>query len=132
VWDSAGTCRNVSGDLNSVTLAWTRDNPDTTTLGKVNVQRITGIRDAQLSGAGIWNSDNTTGTDDIFSALMGASNVHTMVAWAPAGCAVSGCPLYSGCFQISQYEPTGPVNGPVAYNWTFQLSSGSITAGSVA
>ena len=130
VYDSGGSPRNVSGDINSVTLSWTRDNPETTTLGKVNVQRITGIRDATMSGAGIWNADNASGTDDIFSTLMGASNVHTLIQWAPAGCIVSGCPIYSGCFQISQYEITGPVNGPVAYNWTFQLSSGSITAGS--
>ena len=130
--DTGGTCRNVSGDLNSVTLSWTRDNPDTTTLSKVNVQRITGIRDATLTGAGIWNADQTPGTDDIFSTLMNASNVHTLIQWAPAGCAVSGCPVYSGCFQISQYEIAGPVNGPVAFNWSFQLSSGSVTTGCVA
>jgi len=121
----------VSGDLNSVTLSWTRDNPDVTTFGDVNVNRLTGIRDATLNGAGIWNSD-TNATDDVFSALMNASNVNTMIAWAPAGCAVSGCPLYSGCFQINEYSPTGPVNGPVAYSWAFQLASGSITTGSVA
>jgi len=130
VWDAGGTCRNMSGDKNSVTLSWNRNNPETTTFGKVATQRIAGLHDGVLSGAGIWNSDASSGIDAIFSGIMAAS-IPTLVQYAPGG-SVSGCRLYSACYQMSKYDVVGPVNGVVAVNWEFQLASGSITVGSVA
>ena len=129
VWDSAGTCRNISGDLNSVTLGWTRDNPDVTTFSHNDIARIAGLRDAQLSGAGVWNTDDTTGIDAVFAGLL-SSSVNTLVKWCPGACS-SGSPLYTACFLLSQYEVSGPVNGPVGVSYTFQLSSGSLSASSV-
>lgn len=129
VYDSGGTCRNLSGDKNSVTLSWSRNNPETTTFGKVAVQRIAGLQDATLSGAGIWNSDATTGIDVVLSGLIAASTP-ALVLFAPGG-SVSGCQLYSACMQISKFDVVGPVNNVVAVNWEFQLGSGSITDGSV-
>lgn len=130
VWDAGGTCRNMSGDKNSVTLAWSRNNPETTTFGKIAVQRIAGLQDTTLSGAGIFNSDDSTGIDAVFSGIMAAS-LNTLVELAPGG-SVSGCPLYSACYQMSKYDIVGPVNGVVAVNWEFQMGSGSLTAASVA
>jgi hypothetical protein len=131
IWvdDSGGTCRNMSGDKNSVTLAWNRNNPETTTFGKTTVQRIAGLQDAVLSGAGVFNTDDTTGIDAVFSGIMAAS-VNTRVQLAPAG-SVSGCPLYSACYQMSKYSIVGPVNGVVAVNWEFQIASGSLTSACV-
>lgn len=131
VWDSGGTCRNLSGDLNNVTLSWTRDNPAVTTFGDVAEQRIAGIQDATLNLAGLYNSAETTSVNAVLEALMTASTVNTLINWAPAG-SVSGCPLYSGCFLISSFEVNGPQGGPVAITAAFQMANGSVTAGSVA
>lgn len=130
VWDAAGTCRNISGDKNSVTLSWSRNNPETTTFGKIAMQRIAGLHDVTLSGTGIFNTDDTTGIDAVFSGIMNAS-LNTLIQLAPAG-SVSGCPLYSACYQMSKYDIVGPVNGVAAVNWEFQHGSGSLTAASVA
>lgn len=130
VFDAGGTCRNMSGDKNSVTMAWAKNNPETTTFGKIATQRMSGLYDVTLSGAALFNTDDTTGIDAVFSGLMAAS-VNAEIKLAPAG-SVSGCPLYSACYQISKYDIVGPVNGAIAVNWEFQLSSGSLTSASVA
>lgn len=129
VWDSAGTCRDLSGDHNNVTLDWTRDNPQVTTLGDDTHQRLAGIRDATLTGAIVWNS-GTGAVDSVLSALMSASTI-TLVHFAP-GASSTGCPLYSGCMLISALNVNSPVNGPVAANFTMQIASGSVTVGTVA
>lgn len=126
VWDASGTCRNLSGDKNSITLAWDKNNPETTTFGKVATQRIAGLTDATLSGAGIWNSDDTTGLDDVLGGILAASTP-TLVQFSPAG-SLAGCPMYSACYQMSKYDVIGPIGGVVAANWEFQLASGSLTA----
>ena len=130
IWidDSTGTCRNLSGDFNSVTMSWTKDNPDTTTFGKTTTQRISGLRDMNLNGAGIWNT-GAASADDVLGGLMAAS-INTLVRYAPGG-SVSGCPLYSACMQLASYEISGPIAGPVGISWAFQHASGSVTDGTV-
>ena len=130
LWDSGGTCRNVSGDLNNIALSWTRDNPDTTTFGKTTVQRIGGLQDATLTGAGLFNTAETTSINAILEALMAASATNTLVNWVPGAC-LSGCPMYSACMLLSAFDVTAPVNGPAAISYTFQIASGSVTSGSV-
>ena len=129
VWDASNASRNISGDLNSATLFYTRDNPDVSTFGNNDVQRIAGLRDCTLSGAGFYNTDDSTGIDAIFSGLI-SSSVYTLVKFVPGPCS-SGSPLYTGCFLLSQYEISGPQNGPIGVNYTFQLASGSLSASSV-
>lgn len=129
LWDSGGTSRMLTQDLNSYGLAWTRDNPATTTFGKESVQRISGIRDATLSLAGIWNEEAASGIDIVLSGLLAASN-NALVRFMPAGC-ISGCAFYTGCFLVSQYQMTAALNGAVAITATLQLSSGSISASTV-
>ena len=63
MWDAGGTCRNLSGDKNNVTLAWDRENSESTTFGKIALQRLTGLQDATISGAGVWNSDSDSGSE---------------------------------------------------------------------
>ena len=128
VWDTGGTCRNLSGDKNSVTMSWNKSNPETTTFGKIATQRIAGLYDVVLSGAGIFNTDASTGINTVLAAIMAAST-NTLVNLLPAG-SVTGCPLYSACYQLSKYEIVGPVNGVTAVNWEFQLASGSLTQAS--
>lgn len=125
--DSAGTQRDLSGDTNSATWTWSRDNPDTTTFGKDSIQRIAGLRDATLNFAGIWNS-GTGVVDAVLSGIMAAS-LNTLVRYAPAN--VSGCPLFAACMLLQSYEVSAPVNGVVAFTGAFQLSSGSVSASTV-
>ena len=90
--DDGGTVRDLSGDMNSVTLTWTKENFDTMTFGKDNMQRISGFRDVTLTGAGIWNGTETTSIDAVLSGLLSGSKV-TVACYAPGG-SVSGSPLY--------------------------------------
>ena len=129
VFDNAGTSRNISGDLNSYSLAWTRDNPATTTFGKDSVQRISGIRDATMSIAGIWNTETASGNDVVMNGLLGGS-ANALIRFMPAGC-TTGCVFYTGCFLVSQYQMQAALTGAVAWTGTMQLSSGSISASSV-
>jgi hypothetical protein len=126
IWDTAGTCRNLSGDMNNVVLTWTKDNPESTTFGKDTKQRLSSIRDATLTGAGIWNG-SANAIDATLTAILAAS-ANTLVAYAPGG-SITGCALYSACMQLQSYSVTGPLNGPVAIAYSFQVSSGSVTVG---
>jgi len=124
VHDSAGTQRTLSGDTNATTFTWSRDNPDVTTYGNDSIQRISGLRDAALTFAGIW-STGTGNVDAVLAGIMAAS-LNTLVRFAPAN--VAGCPLFAACYLLQSYEVTSPVNGVVAYTGAFQLSSGSVSA----
>ena len=129
VSDSGGTCRNLSGDMNNVVLSWTRANVDVTVFGTCDVDRLPGIRDATLAGAGFYNETDTTGIHAILEGIM-SSRATTCINYAPAG-SVSGCRLISGCYLISDYSITGPIGGAVAIAFTFQQTAGSLIFGSV-
>src|SRR5512139_2090680 len=125
LWDATGASRNVSGDMNSITMTWTRDNTDSTTFGQDSTQRVPGIYDAKMTGGAIFSGQDTTGIDAVMAAIMAASN-NTLVHYLPAG-SRSGSPLYSGCFLVDQWEISGAVGGTVAATWSFSLASGSLT-----
>lgn len=127
--DATGACQNVSGDLNSIVLTRTRDNPDTTTLGQVEHQRIGGLLDATLTGAYVWNGTETTGAPQVFDGLLGAS-LPTRIQYAPGG-SISGCPLYTASMLINSHAHTAGVNAPVVGTFAFQMASGSLISGSV-
>lgn len=128
-WDSSGTCRDISGDLNNITLAWNRDNPETTTLGKDTIQRMAGLRDVTLTGAAVWNSDSGSGAWDVLDDLMSGSIV-TLLKYVP-GASITGCPMLTGCFLISALGLAGPVNAPTGLTFSFQIASGSLSASTV-
>lgn len=130
IWDNAGTSRNVTFDLSSITLSYSRDNPAVTTFGDDSVQRISGIRDATLSGAFIWNSDSASGLRDVIEDLTSTSTV-TVIRWLPGGC-TTGCPIWTGCYLLSAYEENATLDGAVQATFTFQLAAGSLTACALA
>jgi len=130
VTDSGGTCRNISGDMNNIVLSWSKANVDVTTFGLSDVDRIPGIRDATLTGAGFYNETDTTGIHAVLQGIMAASTA-TCINFAPAG-SVSGCQLISGCYLISSYEITGPIGGAVAATFSFEQTAGSLIFGTVA
>ena len=129
ITDSGGTCRNLSGDLNNIVLSWSKANIDTTTFGMSDTERIQGIRDATLTGAGFYNETDTTGIHAVLQGIMAASTA-TCIIYAPGG-SVAGCVLISGCYLIASYEITGPIAGAVAAAFSFEQASGSLIFGTV-
>jgi len=125
IWDNSAASRNATPDLTSLSLSWSRNNPDATTFGKDSVQRISGLRDATLSGAFIYNTD-TNGIRDVLEDLTSTSTVTLLKFISASG--VAGCPMWTGCFLLSAYEESVPLDGPVAATFTFQLASGSLSA----
>lgn len=128
IWDNSGASQNATGDLTSVTMSWSRDNPAATNFGDDSVQRISGIRDVTLNGAIIWNS-GTNAVENVLTTLA-AGSVMSLVRWLPGGC-TTGCPAYTACMLLSAYEESATLDGPVTATFSFQLASGSLTASSV-
>jgi len=129
IWDANGASRDVSGDMNSITATWSRDNTDSTTFGQDSIQRVPGIYDYKLTGGAIFSGADTTGIDAVMAGVMAAS-LNTLVHYMPAG-ARSGSPLYSACMLVDQWELSGEVKSTVAATWSFSLASGSVTVASV-
>ena len=129
IYDSGGTLRNVSGDMNDIKLSWSRDNTDSTTFGQDSIQRVPGIYDAKITGGAIFSGQDTTGIDAVMAGIMAAS-ANTLVHYLPAG-SRSGSPMYSGCFLVDNWDISGGVKSTVAATWSFSLASGSLTVGTV-
>lgn len=128
IWDNSGASQNATGDMTSVTMSWSRDNPAATNFGDDSVQRISGVRDVTLTGAIVWNSGTNTVTN-ILSTLASGSTM-SLVRWLPGGC-TTGSPQYTACMLLSAYEENATMDGPVTATFTFQLASGSLTASTV-
>ncbi len=126
IWDTGGTCRNMSGDINNAVLTWSKDNVDSTTFTKDTKQRLSNLRDATFVFAGIWNG-SANAVDPTLAAIMAAS-ANTLINFIPGG-SITGCALYAACMQLQSYAITAPLNGAVAVAATFQISSGSVTVG---
>lgn len=128
VWDSSGTSRSLTGDMTNVTLSWSRTNSEMTAFTDDTVQRLSGIRDATLTGAAVWNND-TNQIETVLQGLLTAS-ANTLLRYFPAGC-ISGSAFYTGCFLLNQYQVQSPVDGVVTATFAFEISSGSLTASTV-
>jgi hypothetical protein len=121
-----------TADISSISDNWTRDNPQTTTMGKQMHTRIAGLQDYAITVAYVWNSDTVTASAvNTFLDNQFAASGNTCINYAPGG-SITGCPLYSACMLISQHDRTAPVNGVVAGTFTLQNSSASVIAGSCA
>ncbi len=126
VWDTAGASQPITGDIMNVTLSWPRNNPDITTLGNSTTQRLDGLRDVSIKGAGIWN----TGTNNAPCVLGGimAGSLISLVKWWPAGSANTGCMFWTACMILSSYEENTGVNQAVGMAFEFQQASVSVSA----
>jgi len=127
IYDSTSACRDVSGDLNSITVSWTRDNIETTTMGKDSKQRLSGIKDFSIQFAGLHNAETASGVVTLLEN-MGSTSAINLIKCYP-GASTSGCLLYTACMLLSAFDHNSPVNGPVAVSGTLQLAAGSPTSG---
>lgn len=130
IWDVTGASRDLSGDFNNVTMSVSRDNPTTTTFGQDTQSRVPGVQDVQFSLAGVYSPSANVSAASVLGELIAAS-LNTLFRWMPAG-SLTGCPMFTACVLISQFEAQGPQSGIAAISATFQGSSGSLTRGTVA
>ncbi len=126
LWDSTSACRDISGDMNSLTVSWTRDNIETTTMGKDSKQRLSGIKDFSIQYAGLHNAETASGIVTVLENMASTSAIN-LVRAHPGG-SITGCIVYNACMLMSAYDHNAPVNGPVAVTFTMQLAAGSPTS----
>ena len=129
VWldDAAGTCRNLSGDINNVTFNRTKSPGETTTFGDNSMQReVDGLRDGSWDVSSIFNTNGSaTAVVGILDDLY-VSSFMSRLKYLPAG-SVSGSPIYEACVALTSYNMAQPVDGIVTVNWSVALAAGSIT-----
>ncbi len=126
MFPSGAACANLTGDLNSVSIKFSKNNPENTTFGKSTAQRLSGIRDYTVDYAGFWNSASNEST--VITELN--ASLYTLFLIAPAS--ITGCPTYSGCGLINNLTITGPTDGPVAISFSLHSGTGSLTRGTAA
>lgn len=126
LWDTTSACRDISGDMNSLTVSWTRDNVETTTMGKDSKQRMSGIKDFSIQYAGLHNAETASGIVTLLENMASTSAINLVKA-NPGG-STAGSISYTACVLMSAFDHNAPVNGPVAVSFTLQLASGSPTS----
>lgn len=129
IWDVAGASRDLSGDFNNVTMSVSRENPTTTTFGQDTQSRVPGVQDVQFSLAGVYSPSPNLSAASTLGEIIAAS-LNTVIRWMPAG-SITGCPMFTACVLISQFEAQGPQSGIAGISATFQGSSGSLTRSTV-
>lgn len=121
--DSTGTCQNISGDGNTVTINWSAEAPETTGFGATEKVRLPGgIEDVTIDLSGYWNATATSGIDTILSGILGGSTIITI---APGGSS-GGSPNYTACAVLLNYNVEAAYDGVVGYTANFALCSGSM------
>lgn len=129
--DQGGTCRNMSGDHNSITFNRSKNNPETTTFGDRSVQReVDGLLDAGLDVTAIWSSGSATEVTGLLDEMW-AGSLHSRIQYMPAG-SVAGCPIYTACMRLSTLAVNQPVDNLVTQNYSLALAAGSVTQACIA
>jgi len=125
--DQSGTCMDMQGDTNSITLNFSKNNPEATTMGDNTVQRIDGLRDASIDVTSIWNSGASS--DSVVGLIdeMYAGSLTSRVQYAPGGCS-AGCPIYTASMVLANAAVNSPVDGVTTLNYSLQIATGSMTA----
>lgn len=129
--NQSGACQNVTGDTNNITSNFSKNNPDSTTLGNNTMQRIDGLRDFTLDVSSIWETGDSGDTTIELLDEMYAGSLTTRAQYAPGG-SVSGCPLYTASMRLATYSQAQPVDGIATANYSLQIASGSLVIASVA
>lgn len=125
--DQAGTCRDMTGDTNSITFNRSKNNPESTTMGYNTVQRIDGLRDASLDVTSVWD---TSGSEDAVVGLlddMYEGSLISRIQYTPGG-SISGSPICTASMRLGTLSHNSPVDGITMLNYSLQMGSGSVTA----
>ena len=127
--DQAGTCRNMTGDVTSITFNRTKNLAEVTTMGSPHVQRIDGLRDATMDVTGLFSTCGTAAAVIGLLDNMYSNSALARVQYFPAG-SISGCPVYTASMRMSNYSINQPIDGPVAVNFSLAATT-AITAACV-
>lgn len=114
--DSAGTLRDISDVLNSVSISREADTAEVSVLGTDDKAYISGLRDATISIEGM--SDVTTE-----GYLTGVLGVVTDFEFYPAGEGV-GQVKYTGTAILTSFESASELGGAVTVSGEFQVTGG--------
>lgn len=122
--DSGGTARDVSADLNDISVDITVNNPETTAFGDTFVTRSgSGIRDYTLTLTGYYNDTASTGLETVLNGILATIRVFK---YLPAG-STAGNRFYSGSVLVDGYSISNPVDGVVTLTANFSGAAGSLT-----
>jgi hypothetical protein len=122
--ETSNVARTVSGDVNTCTLAFNAETPESTGFGDTTRTRLpSGLKDWTLTFAGHFNDTATTGIETVLWGLLGAQ---TVMVFGPAG-STSGYVKYSGSGILQDYNVESPVEGKVNVSGTVVASAGSLT-----
>ena len=127
VWkidDSAGTLRDISGDVSSVDFPEEVGTAETTGLGASARSFIPTLKGATASVQGFFNSAATTGSDTVLSGLVGLATSSTF-EFGPEGSA-TGKIRYTGESYVTRYQKSAPVDGVVSFSLDLQVT-GAVT-----
>lgn len=122
--DSGGTIRDVSTDLNDITIDITVNNPEDTAFGDTFITRsASGLRDYSMSVSGWYDDTASTGIETVLQGILAEIGVFK---YLPGG-SVTGNRIYSGCVVLDSYGVTSPVDGMITLTAAFSGAAGSLT-----
>lgn len=133
--DAGGTLRDISANVDDLSLSRKFDTPDVTGQGQsapAVKSFIVGLGEADISIKGTWDTTSNTGTATVGAALANAGGQLTAGGSLsfevhPGGTA-TGTPKRTGECYMTAYDESAPVNGRVSFSAQFKVT-GAITNG---
>lgn len=122
VQDSTGTLQDISNVMRDVSLPVSIDTPETTAFGSGTKTYVIGIKDAKLSGSGMFDA----ATDAILQGIFGMEAARGF-EYGPEGSTATRV-KYSGSLYLTGYTISGSVSDMVAASFEFQIT-GDVTRG---
>jgi len=122
--DSGGILRDLSTDVNSVSLPASMDAVDSTTFQATDGAKtyIPGLQDHTISIEGVFDTTALTGSDTVLSGLIGFASTASF-EFAPDA---AGGAKYEGECICTGYEISAPVADLVSFSASLQVS-GAVT-----
>lgn len=117
---------DISTNTNSITFERDNDTHDTTTFGATSHTYIAGLIDGKMTLAGFWDKTASTGSQKVFTALVGDSDGAAFV-YGPEG-STTGNVKYSGTIILESYTESAPVADVITFTASLKIS-GAVTVG---
>jgi hypothetical protein len=112
-----GVGTDISQYLIKVDLARNSKNSDTSTFGSQDESYIAGLKGADLSFDGLYDSN----LDDVLSLIWESVSRQTVFAYGPVGNS-SGHPYQTGTCILSEYNIDGEIGSPVKFTAKFKIT----------
>jgi hypothetical protein len=123
--DSSNACKNISGDVTSVTFNALKSRPDTTTMGVDDIRReLDGVRDGTFDISLIYSHGAGACPTEMLQEMHAGSD-YRRIQYFPAY-NTSNSPYITACAFLNSYNINSPVDGIAAMNATFELASNRV------